>query len=150
VGGVITGSSVSVTGAQSAASTVGGVITGTSTSVTGTTTAASVVGGVITGTSLSVTGNISTADSSSLIAGRLRIASNATGGFINQVDNSVLYIGANSFYPLTIAAGTSSATSNISIASNLSVTGNVTGVNHFGTSTSVTGTTTAASVSLVE
>jgi hypothetical protein len=37
---------------------VGGVITGTSTSVSGTTTAASVVGGVITGSSVSVTGNI--------------------------------------------------------------------------------------------
>jgi len=72
VGGVITGSSVSVTGAVSgasasvsggvtAASVAGGVITGTSTSVTGTQTAASTVGGVITGSSLSTTGNVTTA-----------------------------------------------------------------------------------------
>ena len=63
VGGVITGSSSSVTGTQSAASTVGGVITGSSSSVTGTQTAASTVGGVITGSSASVTGNV-TANSS--------------------------------------------------------------------------------------
>jgi hypothetical protein len=62
VGGVITGTSTSVTGSQTAASTVGGVITGTSSSVTGTQTAASTVGGVITGTSTSVTGNISGAN----------------------------------------------------------------------------------------
>jgi hypothetical protein len=37
---------------------VGGVITGSSTSVTGTTTAASVVGGVMTGTSVSASGNV--------------------------------------------------------------------------------------------
>jgi hypothetical protein len=58
VGGVITGTSTSVTGTTTAASVVGGVITGSSTSVTGTTTAASVVGGVITGSSVSVTGNV--------------------------------------------------------------------------------------------
>jgi fibronectin-binding autotransporter adhesin len=56
VGGVITGSSVSVTGGVDAASVAGGVITGTSSSVTGTQTAASTVGGVITGSSTSVTG----------------------------------------------------------------------------------------------
>jgi len=56
VGGVITGTSASVTGTVTAASTVGGVITGSSTSVTGTQTAASTVGGVITGSSSSVTG----------------------------------------------------------------------------------------------
>jgi hypothetical protein len=56
VGGVITGTSVSVTGGVDAASVAGGVITGTSTSVTGAQTAASTVGGVITGTSTSVTG----------------------------------------------------------------------------------------------
>ena len=37
---------------------MGGVITGSSTSVTGIVTGASVVGGVMTGTSLSATGNI--------------------------------------------------------------------------------------------
>jgi hypothetical protein len=58
VGGVITGTSTSVSGGVTAASVAGGVITGTSTSVTGTQTAASTVGGVITGSSTSVTGNI--------------------------------------------------------------------------------------------
>ena len=69
-----TGTTVSVTGTQTAASTVGGVITGssvsvtgnvtalnhfgTNTSVTGTQTAASTVGGVITGSSVSVTGTV--------------------------------------------------------------------------------------------
>ena len=57
-----TGTNISVTGTQTAASTVGGVITGTSTSVTGTQTAASTVGGVITGTSTSVTGNVTGAN----------------------------------------------------------------------------------------
>ena len=56
--GAATGSSLSVTGTVTAASTVGGVITGSSTSVTGTQTAASTVGGVITGSSVSVTGNV--------------------------------------------------------------------------------------------
>jgi hypothetical protein len=74
VGGVITGSSTSVTGTTTAASVVGGVITGssvsvsgsvtggahngTSVSVSGGVTAASVAGGVITGSSASVTGAV--------------------------------------------------------------------------------------------
>jgi Chaperone of endosialidase len=61
VGGVITGSSVSVTGTVTAASTVGGVITGSSASVIGTITAASTVGGVISGSRISATGNVQAA-----------------------------------------------------------------------------------------
>jgi hypothetical protein len=63
------GGNLSVTGTVTAASVVGGVMTGSSLSVTGnvtggnlsvtgTVTAASVVGGVMTGSSLSVTGNV--------------------------------------------------------------------------------------------
>jgi hypothetical protein len=69
VGGVITGSSASLTGAVTAASTVGGVITGSSASVTGAVTGASLAGTITTASqtnitavgtlgSLSVTGNV--------------------------------------------------------------------------------------------
>ena len=80
VGGVITGSSTSVTGTQTAASTVGGVITGSSTSVTGTQTAASTVGGVITGSSSSVTGNVT--GGNVLTGGLISATANITGGNI--------------------------------------------------------------------
>ena len=80
VGGVITGSSSSVTGTQTAASTVGGVITGSSSSVTGSQTAASTVGGVITGTSTSVTGNVT--GGNVLTGGLLSATANITGGNI--------------------------------------------------------------------
>ena len=64
VGGVITGSSASVTGNITGGNVLGGANvnatthTGTTVSVSGAVTAASVVGGVITGSSASVTGNI--------------------------------------------------------------------------------------------
>jgi hypothetical protein len=69
VGGVITGTSTSVTGTTTAASVVGGVMTSSSVSVTGAVTGASLVGTLTTAaqtnitsvgtlTSLSVTGNI--------------------------------------------------------------------------------------------
>ena len=95
MGGVITGSSSSVTGTQTAASTVGGVITGSSVSVTGASsagsystaggvTAASVAGGVITGSSASVTGTVT---GSSVVGGvitgtSLSTTGNVTGGNI--------------------------------------------------------------------
>ena len=65
VGGVITGTSVSVTGVITGASVVGGVITGSSSSVTGIVTGASVVGGVITGSSISVSGTVTGAGAAS-------------------------------------------------------------------------------------
>ena len=96
VGGVITGSSASVTGALSgasasvsggvtAASVSGGVITGSSTSVTGTVTAASTVGGVITGSSTSVSGGVTAASvSGGVITGSsASVTGNVTGGNIN-------------------------------------------------------------------
>ena len=124
-GGVITGTSTSVTGSQTAASTVGGVITGSSTSVTGTQTAASTVGGVITGSSSSVTGT--------------QTAASTVGGVITGSSSSV--------------TGTQTAASTVGgviTGSSASVTGGVTAASVAGgvitgTSTSVTGTQTAAS-----
>ena len=55
MGGVITGSSASVTGAVTAASTVGGVITGSSASVTGAVTGASLVGTITTASQTNIT-----------------------------------------------------------------------------------------------
>ena len=78
--GAATGTSLSVTGAVTAASVVGGVITGTSTSVTGTTTAASVVGGVMTGSSVSVTGAVTGA---STVGGVITGSSTSVTGNIN-------------------------------------------------------------------
>ena len=167
VGGVITGSSTSVTGTQTAASTVGGVITGSSSSVTGTQTAASTVGGVITGSSTSVTGAVSGASAS--VSGAVTAAS-TVGGIITGSSASVTGIVTGSSHVGSVVSvtgaitgasvvggvmtGTSlSTTGNISTSTtgniatgNLSASGNVTGINHFGTNTSVTGTTTAASV----
>ena len=124
VGGVITGSSVSVTGTATAASTVGGVITGSSSSVTGTQSAASTVGGVITGSSSSVTGT--------------QTAASTVGGVITGSSSSV--------------TGTQTAASTVGgviTGSSVSVTGNVdagnTNSNVYGTTVSVTGTVTAAS-----
>jgi hypothetical protein len=132
-GGVITGTSTSVTGTQTAASTVGGVITGSSTSVTGTQTAASTVGGVITGSSVSVTGNVTAAN------------------FIGNISGNVTSPGANTQVEFN-DNGTTNATSGFTFnkTSNLvTVGGNVDAANFngnvFGTSVSASGTVTAAS-----
>jgi hypothetical protein len=123
VGGVITGTSTSVSGTTTAASVVGGVITGSSTSVTGITTAASVVGGVITGSSTSVTGNIT--------GGNV-----LTGGLIyttGQVQGGLIYTTGN------ISGGNVNVTANV-VAGNIistvvvqgltvQATGNLTGGN---------------------
>ena len=73
---------------RSAASTVGGVITGSSTSVTGTVTAASTVGGVITGSSASVTGAVTAA---SVVGGTLSLIGNT----ISSTDNTITIDPAN-------------------------------------------------------
>jgi hypothetical protein len=123
VGGVITGSSSSVTGTQTAASTVGGVITGSSTSVTGTQTAASTVGGVITGSSSSVTGT--------------QTAASTVGGVITGSSTSVTgNVDATSFNG-NVYGTTVSATGNITggnlltsgAGGAISGTGNITGGN---------------------
>ena len=172
--GAATGTSLSVTGAVTAASVVGGVITGSSTSVTGTTTAASVVGGVITGSSVSVTGNVSGTNSSvtgtqsaaSTVGGVItgtstsvtgtQSAASTVGGVITGSSTSVTgtqsaasTVGGVITGSSTSVTGTTTAASvvgGVITGSSVSVTGNVTGDNFFGTNTSVTGTTTAASV----
>jgi hypothetical protein len=123
VGGVIEGSSVSVTGTATAASTVGGVITGSSTSVTGTQTAASTVGGVITGSSSSVTG---TQTAASTVGGVI------TGSSVSVTGN----VDATSFNG-NVYGTTVSATGNITggnlltsgAGGAISGTGNITGGN---------------------
>ena len=107
--GAATGTSLSVTGAVTAASTVGGIITGSSVSVTGAVTAASTVGGVITGSTASLTGNVTGSNlilSSGFIdgpaAGRITInGSDADVDF--AIDGDTL---ANVFY---VDAGTGTA-----------------------------------------
>ena len=94
MGGVITGSSSSVTGTQTAASTVGGVITGSSASVTGTVTAASTVGGVITGSSASVSGTVTGGNVTT--AGQLTVNSGANvTAIINGATTGVGNIGSS-------------------------------------------------------
>ena len=158
--GAATGTSLSVTGTVTAASTVGGVITGSSASVTGGVTAASVAGGVITGSSASVTGNVS--------GGNLNVTGNivdtgplslitAASGNVNLAPNgtNVLVVtttGAN--ITGTLNATGNATVGNLSVTSvtgtSISVTGGVTAASVAGgvitgTSTSVTGTQTAAS-----
>jgi hypothetical protein len=158
-----TGTTVSITGTVTAASTVAGVITGTSTSVTGTTTAASVVGGVITGSSASVTGNVTGGNIIGTIiatlfstAGNITGGNLLTGGLISATGNitggnisATLYSGTN-----VSVTGTQTAASTVGgviTGSSVSVTGTQTAASTVGgvitgSSTSVTGTTTAASI----
>jgi hypothetical protein len=89
----ITGASVSVTGAVTAASVVGGVITGSSTSVTGAQTAASTVGGVITGVSVSLTGNVFAGNVTTATALYVNTSGGATA-IVNSAGNGVGNIGS--------------------------------------------------------
>jgi fibronectin-binding autotransporter adhesin len=123
VGGVITGSSVSVTGTATAASTVGGVITGSSVSVTGTATAASTVGGVITGSSTSVTGSQTAA---STVGGVITGSSVSVTGNVDAVSFN------GNVYSTTVSA-TGNITGGNLLTSGaggaISGTGNITGGN---------------------
>ena len=143
--GAATGTSLSVTGSVTAASTVGGVITGSNSSVTGTQTAASTVGGVITGSSVSVTGNVDASNTNSNVYGTSVSASgtvtaaSTVGGVITGTSTSV--------------TGTQTAASTVGgviTGSSTSVTGTQTAASTVGgvitgSSSSVTGTQTAAS-----
>ena len=145
MGGVITGSSSSVTGTQTAASTVGGVITGSSSSVTGTQTAASTVGGVITGSSASVTGNVDASNTNSNVYGTTVSASgtvtaaSTVGGVITGSSSSVTgtqtaasTVGGVITGSSSSVTGTQTAASTVGgviTGSSVSVTGNVTGGN---------------------
>jgi hypothetical protein len=142
--GAATGTSLSVTGTVTAASTVGGVITGSSASVTGGVTAASVSGGVITGTSASLSGNVT--GGNVLTGGIVSSTGNVTGGNLTtagQVSATANVTGGN----LT-TAGEVSATANVTGGNVLtgglvSATGNGT----FG-NISTAGTFSAASLSV--
>ena len=136
---VYQGTSLSVTGAVTAASTVGGIITGSSASVTGAVTAASTVGGIITGSSASVTGNItgayilgngsqltgvdatsiqngnsnvkvlSSGGNVSISVGGSGIVSFTSSGIINNMGNATGNIGNSTGYFNTIFAKATSA-----------------------------------------
>ena len=164
-----TGTNVSVTGTQTAASTVGGVITGSSTSVTGTQTAASTVGGVITGSSVSVTGSVSGASAS--VSGGVTAASVA-GGVITGTSTSVtgtqtaastvggVITGSSSSVTGTqtaastvggvITGSSSSVTGNVTggnilTSGNISATANITASYYFGNGSQLTGVTASTS-----
>ena len=121
VGGVITGSSVSVSGAVTAASIgTSGASTAGSYSTAGGVTAASVAGGVITGTSASVSGTVTGAShvgSVVSVTGAVTAAS-VVGGVITGSSTSV--------------TGTTTAASvvgGVITGTSLSTTGNITGGN---------------------
>jgi hypothetical protein len=123
VGGVITGSSASVTGGVTSASVAGGVITGTSASVTGGVTAASVAGGVITGTSTSVTGSQTAA---STVGGVITGSSVSVTGNVNAVS-----FNGNVFGTTVSASGNITGGNLLTSGSGgaISGTGNITGGN---------------------
>ena len=155
-GGVITGTSASVTGGVTAASVAGGVITGSSASLSGNVTGGNVLTGGqvsatgnVSGANLNVTGNIVDTGPLSLItaaSGNVNLAPNGTNVLV------VTTTGAN-------IAGTLNATGNATVGNlsvtsvtgtSISVSGGVTAASVAGgvitgTSTSVTGTQTAAS-----
>jgi hypothetical protein len=79
---------------------VGGVITGSSASVTGAVTGASVVGGVMTGTSLSVSGNVT---------GGGHVGTIYTNSIINTGANATGNIGSSTLYFNTVFAKATSA-----------------------------------------
>jgi len=148
VGGVITGSSASVTGGVTAASVAGGVITGTSTSVTGTQTAASTVGGVITGSSASVTGTVTAAStvggvitgSSASVTGTVTAAS-TVGGVITGTSASLSgnVTGGNVLTGGLISATANITGGNILTGGLISATGNINGGNVQGGNIVLTG-----------
>lgn len=104
VGGIITGSSVSVTGTVTAASTVGGVITGSTASLSGTVTGGNLAtAGTITGASVSVTGTVTGA------SGNFGTGTITGGNIVNGNGNGVGNIGSSSTYFNTVFAKATSA-----------------------------------------
>ena len=148
VGGVITGTSASVTGGVTAASVAGGVITGTSASVTGGVTAASVAGGVITGTSTSVTGTQTAASTvggvitgtSASVTGTVTAAS-TVGGVITGTSASVTgnVNGGNVLTGGLISATANITGGNVLTGGLISATGNINGGNVIGGNVVITG-----------
>jgi len=144
--GAATGTSLSVTGTVTAASTVGGIITGSSASLSGTVDA----GNVQTGGLVSATGNIT---GGNILSGGLgSFTGNVTAAnFIGNIQGNIDAGGANTniqFNDGDVLNGTAGFT--FDKTSNLvTVGGNVNATNFngnvFGTSVSASGTVTAAS-----
>jgi hypothetical protein len=124
VGGIMTGTSVSVTGAVTGASVVGGIMTGTSVSVTGAVTGASVVGGIMTGTSVSVTGAVTgaslTVSTGNITGGNLLLS----GAIIDSAQLDIQTSAANANIALA-----PNGTGVVTVSTGISVTGNVQGGN---------------------
>ena len=147
--GAATGTSLSVTGTVTAASTVGGVITGSSASITGNVTGGNLLtsgsGGAISGTGNITGGNINT-------AGNVSATGNVIAAWlIGNIQGNLTAPGANT-YVLFNDGNVANATSGFTFdktANLLTVGGNVDAVNFngnvFGTSVSASGTVTAAS-----
>ena len=147
--GEATGTSLSVTGTVTAASTVGGVITGSSSSVTGNVTGGNVLTsgqvsatGNITGGNLLTTGALSTSGnlqannisaSNSLTASIISASANITGGNLltgGIVSSTGNVTGGNVLSSGSISASTTVFGAGLSIGSGgAQVTGNITGGN---------------------
>ena len=148
--GAATGTSLSVTGSVTAASTVGGIITGSSASVTGNITGGNLLtsgsGGAISGTGNITGGNI-------LTSGNVSATGNVMAAWlIGNIQGSVTAPGANT-YVLFNDGGVTNAVSGFTFtktSNTLAVGGNVDATNFngnvYGTSVSASGTVTAASV----
>jgi hypothetical protein len=148
--GAATGTSLSVTGTVTAASTVGGVITGSSASLTGNVTGGNILtsgaGGAISGSGNITGGNI-------LSGGLGSFTGNVTAAnFIGNIVGNVDAAGANTqvqFNDTGDILGASAGFTFDKTANLLTVNGNVNAVNFngnvYGTSVSASGTVTAAS-----
>jgi hypothetical protein len=146
--GAATGTSLSVTGTVTAASTVGGVITGSSASVTGNVTGGNILtsgsGGAISGTGNITGGNI-------LSSGLGSFTGNVTAAnFIGNIVGNVDAAGANTqvqFNDTGDILGASAGFTFDKTANLLTVNGNVNAVNFngnvYGTTVSVSGNVTA-------
>jgi hypothetical protein len=146
--GAATGTSLSVTGTVTAASTVGGVITGSSASVTGNVTGGNILtsgaGGAISGTGNITGGNI-------LSSGLGSFTGNVTAAnFIGNIVGNVDAAGANTqvqFNDTGDILGASAGFTFNKTANLLTVTGNVNATNFngnvYGTTVSVSGNVTA-------
>jgi len=147
--GAATGTSLSVTGTVTAASTVGGVITGSSASITGNVTGGNILtsgsGGAISGTGNITGGNILTAGNVSAtgnviaawLIGNIQGNLSAAGANTNVLFNDNGVANATSGFAFNKASNTVTVGANVD-AQNFN--GNV-----FGTSVSASGTITAAS-----
>jgi len=130
--GAATGTSLSVTGAVTAASTVGGIITGTSVSTTGNiTSAANVSGGnIVAAGIISTSGNIYGANliltGNEIESGNLTAGNILTGGQVSATGNVT---GGNIVTCGLISATATITGGNLATGGTASVTGDITGGN---------------------